>query len=104
MSDQPAERPTPDSDEAWGRFVGKGDATMLYYRMQKLERERDHLAAQFTKLDKPKYSGAPMMDKVLSVRNPEFDAWVQSLPATYWTRYDLSAARIGWEAAKGGIQ
>jgi len=37
----PAERPTPESDEAWGRFVGKGDATMLYQRMQKLERERD---------------------------------------------------------------
>lgn len=61
--------------------------------------ERDALKAQFTKLDKPKYSGAPMLDSVLSVRNPLFDAWVASLPATYWTRYDLSAARIGWEAA-----
>jgi len=60
----------------------------------------ENLASQFTKLDKPKYSGAPMMDSVLATRNPEFDAWVASLPATYWTRYDLSAARIGWEAAK----
>lgn len=32
---------TPESDAAWNRFVGKGDATMLYYRMQQMERERD---------------------------------------------------------------
>ena len=68
-------------------------------RIAEVEAERDALAAQFTKLDKPKYSGAPMLDAVLLERNPLFDAWVQSLPPTYWTRYDLSAARIGWEAA-----
>ena len=65
-----------------------------------LERELAAMKSQFTKLDKPKYSGAPMMDSVLATRNPEFDAWVASLPPTYWTRYDLSAARIGWEAAR----
>jgi hypothetical protein len=59
----------------------------------------ENLASQFTKLDKPKYSGDPMMDSVLSTRNPEFDEWVAGLPPNYWTRYDLSAARIGWEAA-----
>jgi hypothetical protein len=63
-------------------------------------RERDSLANRFTKLDKPKYSGAPMMDSVLGTPNADFRAWVDSLPPTYWTRYDLSAARIGWEAAK----
>lgn len=31
--------------------------------------------------------------------NPQFDAWVASLPATHWAKYDLSACRLGWEAA-----
>ena len=31
-------------------------------------------------------------------RNPDFDAWVASLPAKSWARYDLSACRLGWEA------
>jgi hypothetical protein len=68
-----------------------------------MAKQRDELAARFTRLDEPRYSGKPMLDLVLSVRNPEFDAWVASLPPTYWARYDLSAVRIGWEAAtKGG--
>jgi hypothetical protein len=78
----------------------RGKAVDLHSRASTLERELAALKSQFTKLDKPKYSGAPMMDSVLATRNPEFDAWVASLPATYWTRYDLSAARIGWEAAR----
>jgi hypothetical protein len=31
--------------------------------------------------------------------NPEFEAWRDTLPATHWARYDLSACRLGWEAA-----
>jgi hypothetical protein len=72
--------------------------------VNRLERELAEVKSRFTKLDKPKYSGDPMLDAVLQTRNPEFDAWVASLPPTYWGRYDLSAARIGWEAAKGGAQ
>ena len=60
----------------------------------------EHLASRFTRLDKPKGTGAPMLDAVLRQRCPEFRAWVDSLPPTYWARYDLSAARIGWEAAR----
>lgn len=60
----------------------------------------EEMAGRFTKLDQPKGTGAKMLDDVLSVPNPEFRAWVASLPATYWARYDLSAARIGWEAAR----
>ena len=56
------------------------------------------LRARFTNLDAPKYTSDPMLDSVLATRNPEFDAWVASLPDTYWARYDLSAVRIGWEA------
>lgn len=66
---------------------------------RRLERERDELRSKFTKLDKPRYSGLPMLDDLLKERNPEFDAWVANLPASYWLRYDLSAARIGWESA-----
>ena len=59
----------------------------------------DELLQRFTKLDKPKYSGDAMLDSVLGTTNAEFRAWVESLPPSYWSRYDLSAARIGWEAA-----
>lgn len=73
--------------------------------IDRLERElakeiqqRKELAKKFTRLDKPKHSGDPMLDAVLGTRNSDFDAWVARLPVTYWVRYDLSAARIGWEA------
>lgn len=75
----------------------------LIVKSAELERERDALAGKFTKLDKPKYSGEPMLDAVLGTPNPDFRAWVDSLPPTYWARYDLSAARIGWEAASNHI-
>ncbi len=60
----------------------------------------DKVAKRFTNLDKPRHSADPMLDSVMMVRNPDFEAWVASLPDTYWARYDLSAARIGWEAAR----
>ena len=30
--------------------------------------------------------------------NPSFDEWKATLPPKSWARYDLSAARLGWEA------
>lgn len=39
------------------------------------------------------------IDEVLKTNNPEFRAWVDSLPAKHWAKYDLSACRLGWEAA-----
>jgi DNA repair exonuclease SbcCD ATPase subunit len=57
------------------------------------------LRSKFTKLDRPRYKGEPMLDEVLVTPNPAFRAWAESLPQEYWARYDLSAARIGWEAA-----
>ena len=62
-------------------------------------KEIETLRVNFTKMDEPRYSGNPMMDAVLGTVNPEFREWVRSIPPTYWSRYDLSAARIGWEAA-----
>lgn len=61
------------------------------------------LRSKFTKLDQPRYSGVPMMDSVLAEPSPAFREWVSSLPATYWARYDLSAARIGWEAGRKSL-
>jgi hypothetical protein len=61
--------------------------------------EINRLRSRFTKLDAPRYSGAAMLDSVLMERNPEFDAWAKTIPPEYWARYDLSAARIGWEGA-----
>lgn len=64
----------------------------------------EDLVSKFTNLDKPKRSGDPMLDSVLGTPNADFRAWVDSLPPSYWARYDLSAARVGWEAACKFIQ
>ena len=72
--------------------------------IQQLEAEITRLRSRFTKLDMPRYSGAPMLDSVLAEPSPEFRAWADTLPPEYWARYDLSAARIGWEGAKGNIK
>ena len=32
-------------------------------------------------------------------RDDRFDKWVESLPASHWAKYDLSACRLGWDAA-----
>lgn len=90
---------TPESDASWMRYIASGHEEEILTTAKKLERERNALAEKFTKLDKPKYSGDPMLDSVLGTPNADFRAWVESLPPTYWARYDLSAARIGWEAA-----
>lgn len=34
-----------------------------------------------------------------NLRNLQFEAWVATLPKTHWAKYDLSACRLGWEAA-----
>lgn len=34
----------------------------------------------------------------MNAPNPEFEAWVATLPKTHWAKYDLSACRLGWEA------
>jgi len=33
-------------------------------------------------------------------KDNEFTAFIDNLPAAYWSRYDISATRIGWEAHK----
>lgn len=30
--------------------------------------------------------------------DPEFDAWVATMPDKYWAKYDLAACRLGWHA------
>lgn len=82
-----------------GIVVSVDLARTLERELADAEEKIKHLESKFTKLDKPMYSGNPMLDSVLETSNPEFDAWVKSQSPTYWARYDLSAARIGWEAA-----
>lgn len=36
----------------------------------------------------------------LAHENPEFTAWVKTVEPQMWAKFDLSAARIGWEAAR----
>ena len=35
----------------------------------------------------------------LTERNPAFRAWVETFPDEYWAKKDLSACRLGWDAA-----
>lgn len=108
------DRPTPRTDANTFRafewdsrkgFMQNGDVVsadlsrQIERELDEVREQRDELVGKFTKLDKPKYSGEPMLDNVLANDNPEFRNWVESLCPTYWARYDLSAARIGWEAA-----
>ncbi len=37
--------------------------------------------------------------KRLETPSPAFEAFRDSMPPNYWARYDLSAVRLGWEAA-----
>lgn len=37
--------------------------------------------------------------KRLETSSPAFEAFRDSMPPNYWARYDLSAVRLGWEAA-----
>ena len=67
--------------------------------IERLNTELEALRAKFTRLDQPRYSGAPMLDAWLYEPNPKFQAAVAELPDAYWARYDLSAVRIGWELA-----
>lgn len=32
--------------------------------------------------------------------DPEFRAWVNSMPDKYWAKYDLGACHLGWHARK----
>ena len=36
----------------------------------------------------------------LGTPDPDWQAFIDSLPDKYWAKYDLSALRLGWEAAK----
>lgn len=35
--------------------------------------------------------------------DPEFSAWVRSMPDKYWAKYDLGACRLGWFAARSHV-
>lgn len=41
-----------------------------------------------------------MSEPIFTEPDPEFDAWRDSLPDKHWAKYDLSACRLGWDAAK----
>ena len=43
---------------------------------------------------------AKRTDQIPWEADPEFDAWVKTLPEKTWAKTDLSACRLGWEARK----
>lgn len=77
----------PDYDTVALRDVAK-----LYAEYDELYRAR----AAATQPAPFKPTGNPELDAVLLKPDPAFDAFVTSLPANYWARYDLSAVRLGW--------
>jgi len=40
----------------------------------------------------------------LLTADPEFSRLVKYLPDTHWSKYDVSAARLGWEAHKAWVR
>lgn len=36
----------------------------------------------------------------MATKDEKFREFVESLPDKYWAKYDLSAVRLGWDAAK----
>lgn len=74
--------------------------TCSYYctRPECIKTQRDELRDRLEAQPPRPVKGDPMLDAVLDTPNPQFDAWVKSLPPAYWARYDLSACRIGFEA------
>lgn len=62
-------------------------------------RERDERL--MSKLGAFKGSGDPELDAALQSEDPEFQAFVESMPDNYWARYDLSAVRVGWHFGRG---
>lgn len=47
-----------------------------------------------------KYLSAEELSSLGLKTDPEFNAWVDSLSDKHWSKYDLSACRLGWIAAK----
>lgn len=46
--------------------------------------------------DKPR----PFTEPDWMKEDPEFRAWVDSMPDKYWAKYDLGACHLGWFAAR----
>lgn len=47
----------------------------------------------------PKLSDSQELNRLLTTKDPSWDAWKQTIPEKYWARYDLSAVKLGWSAA-----
>lgn len=65
-------------------------------RDDEIERLRVRDKALMTKQGTFKGTGDPTLDACLLQPDPAFTAFVESMPATYWARYDISAVRLGW--------
>lgn len=86
-------------DVGHGRIVPKNwiDHGCPWCRIVELE-QRDK--ALLTKQGTFKGTGNPELDAALQEPDAEFEAMRDSLPASYWARYDLSAVRLGWHQRK----
>lgn len=40
------------------------------------------------------------LDQLITKPDPAFKAFVASMPDKHWSKYDISAVRLGWEAYK----
>ncbi len=62
---------------------------------RKIAKERDEAREEWDKI--PDISE---LQAALENTDPQFRGFVESVPDKHWSKYDLSAMRIGWEAYK----
>ena len=61
---------------------------------------RGKLLERAVGLKEPFATSQPLTEPDWLSADPEFDAWVATMPQKYWAKYDLSACRLGWHAHK----
>lgn len=81
-------------------------ASNLEWKVEALEPKLIALQEKAAKLDRIataqgtfRPTGNPDLDRLLTRPSADFEALRDSLPDTYWARYDLSAVRLGYELA-----
>lgn len=82
------------------RDEARAEAERMAARLREMETEVERLRQRdrelWTLAGKLKGCGDPVIDACMGTADPTFTAFIATLPEAHWSKYDLSAARIGW--------
>lgn len=87
---------------AWMRYGSDGNPIDVLIGDEPMEFLHGRNAPLYTAPqvpDEPKLSDSQELNRLLTTKDPSWDAWKQTIPEKYWARYDLSAVKLGWSAA-----